>query len=117
MQVFIINVKKFALVFYLLSFFFFFFFSEGSGIILVHRIKGVIGNKMYKIVKQLNMHQILCFGAPSYSIEEYVFCIVQSNRMCIPIIVDEVLDQTSPIFSSTALLIYLTNFSLNNHQI
>jgi hypothetical protein len=40
-----------------------------------------------------------------------------AKSMCIQTIVEEVLDQTSPIFSSTALLIYLTNFGLNNHRI
>jgi hypothetical protein len=64
MQVFIINVKK-VRVSILSPFLIFFFFSEDSVVILVHKIKGVIGNKMYKIVKQLNMHQVLCFGAPS----------------------------------------------------
>jgi hypothetical protein len=71
------DVKKIALAFFfnlckkncisILSSFliFFFFLSEDSGVILLHRIKRVIGNKMYKNVKQLKMHQVLCFGAPS----------------------------------------------------
>jgi hypothetical protein len=64
MQVFTINVKKIR-VSILSPFLILLFFPEDSGVILVHRIKGVIGNKMYKNVKQLNMHQVLHFGAPS----------------------------------------------------